>query len=289
MKSFDQGTTWNTLSNLTALPSTRKLEYLDVAQTDSDYIYCSTMYYDELFYTANGGTSWTQFSAPASLTNYISALKIDPGNKNRIFILKDGYVNHDKILSTSDQGITWKNISYNLPNIPIFCLTINPGSDSTNMDFYIGTSIGVYYKKDLDTIWTYLGNGLPNTYVMDLEIRVNYNKLVAATFGHGIWQIDLPNTSGTTNIPNVQNKNEVNLLGNKINNELNFESTLSENNSFNFYLFDLYGKKVFEQHRSLSQGMNRFSILIPSLAPGNYFVKAESTKFNKVYKVIVSR
>ncbi len=287
LKSVDEGTTWDTISNLSPFSFSGKLEFLDVAKTDSNYIYCSNRYYNEIFYTGNGGISWYNISSPVSLSNYISGLKIDPTNENRIFILKDGYVNHNKILTTSDHGITWKNISYDLPNVPVFCLTIDAVSDSTKLTFYLGTSIGVYYKNDLDTTWTYLGNGLPNTFVSDLEIHYGYNKLVAATFGYGIWQIDLPDTNVPTSIATVQNKNEIRLLENLIDDELKFESKMKANVLLDFFIYDTFGKIVFKQNRISIQGSGKFSISIPSLANGNYFVQAESESFSKMFKIVV--
>jgi hypothetical protein len=57
---------------------------------------------------------------------------------------------------------------------------------------YLGTSLGVYYRDDSMTSWQPFDTNLPNVSVTDLEINLEDAKLVAATYGRGIWQTDIP-------------------------------------------------------------------------------------------------
>ena len=68
-----------------------------------------------------------------------------------------------------------------------------------NGDIYVGTDVGVYHKDNSMTDWAPYMNGLPNVVVNELEINYNTQKIVAATFGRGIWESDLNTNSTYTN------------------------------------------------------------------------------------------
>jgi ligand-binding sensor domain-containing protein len=56
---------------------------------------------------------------------------------------------------------------------------------------YIGTDLGVFYKDSSSNSWESLNGNLPNVVVADIEVNMTQNKLVAATYGRGIWQTNL--------------------------------------------------------------------------------------------------
>ena len=61
---------------------------------------------------------------------------------------------------------------------------------------YIGTDLGVFIKDSTINDWNNYNYGsLPNVIVNELEIQYPSNKLLAATFGRGLWSIDLLITS----------------------------------------------------------------------------------------------
>jgi hypothetical protein len=83
------------------------------------------------------------------------------------------------------------NISGNLPNQPVNWVTIDPADASM---VYVATNVGVYRASDggiEGEQWQALRAGLPNVPVMKLRIT-RVRKLIAATFGRGVWAIDLP-------------------------------------------------------------------------------------------------
>src|SRR5690606_39143302 len=83
----------------------------------------------------------------------------------------------------------FSDYSTGLPQIPVNCIII----DKVNKTKYVGTDMGVYYRDPFMTQWEPYNSGLPNTEVIDLSIRyttpnpADDNKLVAATYGRGLW------------------------------------------------------------------------------------------------------
>ena len=56
--------------------------------------------------------------------------------------------------------------------------------------------LGVFTKDSTLNDWNlYNNNSLPNVIVNELEIQYQSNKLFAATYGRGLWSIDLEITS----------------------------------------------------------------------------------------------
>ena len=95
-----------------------------------------------------------------------------------------------------DGGNNWTNISGTLPNIPVNCIELD--KNNTNEAVYIGTDLGVYTTDSTLTDWILFNNDLPHVIVNELEIQYQSNKLFAATYGRGLWSIDLAITSPPT-------------------------------------------------------------------------------------------
>ena len=85
---------------------------------------------------------------------------------------------------------TWTNISGNLPNTPANWVVIDGASEQF---VYVATNRGVYVATDGGVVneqWQRLGNHLPNVPVTQLQ-RSQARKLIAATFGRGVWSLDV--------------------------------------------------------------------------------------------------
>jgi hypothetical protein len=61
----------------------------------------------------------------------------------------------------------------------------------------VGTDTGVWHSVNQGANWTPLGTPFPNVQVFDLEIQRAARKLVAVTYGRGVWEFDLPPAPGT--------------------------------------------------------------------------------------------
>ena len=91
-----------------------------------------------------------------------------------------------RLFRTRDQGISWTDISADLPNGAVHALFADPGVPGR---LIAGGDHGATISDDDGDHWRPLGVGLPNTIVMDLCVDPTSRRLVAATFGRGMWEI----------------------------------------------------------------------------------------------------
>ena len=127
-------------------------------------------------------STWVEMPNPAP-TVPIQNVEVDPANADRVWIVCGSYMAGQKVFQSEDGGDTWTNISGGLPNVPVRCLAYGAvGSD----EIYIGSEIGVFFKRPGIDDWVYFGNNLPNNIITELKISEGY--LYAATYGRGIWR-----------------------------------------------------------------------------------------------------
>jgi len=195
-KSTDRGTGYTGISGrLTGDVITS----LTVAPSDSNCIYVSDG--SDMFRTVNGGADWTELNTNPFPT-YITGISVHPRNRDILWATVGGYgrwnsrflwfhlpyeTDKAKVFYSTDGGAAWLNVSGLLPNIPANCIEIDPFS----LDVYVGTDLGVFYSAGGTGDWKRFDNGLPNVIVTDLEIHTAAGKIVAATYGRGLWESPL--------------------------------------------------------------------------------------------------
>ena len=85
----------------------------------------------------------------------------------------------------SNAGVTWTNISGNLPDIPTWSIAVaNYGSSTANDVYYVGTDEGVFASSNQGTSWSHLGLGLPNVQVQNLAISAKLGILDGGVLAH---------------------------------------------------------------------------------------------------------
>ena len=182
MKSTDRGTTW---SKITAGQTGGNfISNIAVAPSDPSVIYIS--WGTALAKTINGGTNWTTITAPIS--SQISSLMVDPTNPNNLYATYSNFTAGSKVYFSNNGGTSWTNISGTLPNIPANKIIYQTGSNGA---LYLGMDVGIYYRDNTQTDWSLYNSGLPNVEIFDLEIRYSDKKLIAATYGRGLWESPL--------------------------------------------------------------------------------------------------
>ncbi|MEJ5244213.1 MAG: T9SS type A sorting domain-containing protein [Bacteroidota bacterium] len=171
----DKGLTWQKISDF-ADSSTINA----IASSYSDENVFAVAKSNNLYYTANSGKNWT---ALLQLKSPISAIQFDI--YSNLWIACGGFATSLKLFRWNNSNL--ENHSYNLPNIPVNCIVI----DSTTDIIYVGTDIGVFRKRLRDTVWLPAGDGLPAVIINELEIHYGTGTLFAATFGRGVWALQL--------------------------------------------------------------------------------------------------
>ncbi len=155
--------------------------------------------YDSVFLvkiSTDEGVNWTDVTAniPGE-TRYISRVATDPLDANTMYVLRTGFSPGNKVWKTTDLGLTWANISGDLPNLPCSDLFIDPENDSC---LYVANDIGVYYSADKGNTWTFASEGMPFVPAMDFDYveidTVRY--LRVGTHGRSIYETKLSSSLG---------------------------------------------------------------------------------------------
>src|SRR6267154_2501340 len=127
-----------------------------------------------IFVTTNGGTSWTQTSAPDVCQHqcwYDNVVKVDPNNKNIAFFgggaVRDSSGNFSWVVRTENGGTSWSSVIPNLPsgssglphvdNHAIAFVKLSTGK----VRMYLGNDGGVWRTDDAEAstvTWTNLNN-----------------------------------------------------------------------------------------------------------------------------------
>lgn len=195
-RSTDRGDNWTVISGIL---SDAPMTVLSVAPSDSKCILTTDG--RRLFKTIDGGDIWMELDTSLFPT-FITDIAVHPRNRDVLWLTVGGFgrwnsrftwenipyqTDKPKVFRSGDGGMTWLDVSGQLPNIPANCLAIDPRS----FNVYVGTDMGVFYSADGMGAWKRFDNGLPNVIVTDLAIHRAAGKLTAATYGRGVWQSPL--------------------------------------------------------------------------------------------------
>lgn len=267
-KSIDGGSNWESISQFFS----NDIDHLKIAPTDSNKIYIAI---NGLFwYTTNAGTSWAQ-SALNLLGGQINSIAVHPTDSNKIAIAT---TNSDKVYVSTDNGMTFTAIGWDLPSFSAQALT---WQDNGKDGLYLGMNYGVYYTDNtLGNSWSIFNNGLPNVRINELEINTADNKLYAATYGRGLWRTSLYDEA--LSITNFE-LDDLKLYPNPATNEVNLEWNTTD--VVTVRVFNTLGKLMFySKNVNLS---STYKIDSSSFQSGIYFVKLNSSKGELTKKLII--
>jgi hypothetical protein len=129
----------------------------------------------------------------------LTDLAVDPTAFQTVYATIGGY-GGGKVWRTTNRGITWMNISGDLPQF-LRVHTIALDKRAAGDVLFVGTDAGVYMGQLVagNWRWTRYGNALPNVMVTDVQIQRYPNNsriLAAATYGRGAWLIPLAAAGG---------------------------------------------------------------------------------------------
>lgn len=236
--SSNRGTNWVKISNFNSGATLRSLA---IAPSNSSVIYTATNN-SNIRRTTDFGNTWTFINA--GLPNLaITDIFVHPLHQDSVWITFSGFTSNRKIYVSGNGGSTWSNISSNLPNLPVNAMEIDT---ATNI-IYVGTDVGVYYlDQSTSPFWQSYQIGLPNVIVNDLEIHHATKTLRAATYGRGIWEVDLFRPTITSvSSQSISNKHEFLVYPNPNRGYFAIKDQLQS--AKEIHLYNLQGKKVFQQ------------------------------------------
>src|SRR5439155_25821283 len=113
----------------------------------------------------------------------ITQLAVDPTNAAITYCTVSGFSGFPDTLGhvfrTTDHGITWTDVSGNLPNVPANDIVLDPDLPGT---VYVATYVGVLLSAVAGMTWSSLGTGFPNVIVTGLKFHNASRTLRAATY-----------------------------------------------------------------------------------------------------------
>ena len=268
-KSLDAGATWSSISQ--DFGSTA--DHLKIAPSDSDTMYAA--FGENLYKTTNGGSDgdWAEL---IGFSGNINSIAIHPTNPSKLAIATNS---SDKVYISSDGGATWSLATHDLPSFSALALVWDI---TYNEDIlYLGMNYGVYYLRANETSWTSYDTGLPNVQVRELEINTADDKLYVATYGRGLWRVNLfdPAALGLDDLQ----ISDLTLSPNPSTGIFRLDWKL--NTQVTIKIYDSLGKLVFyEKNRDLSQNPE-----IELQAPqGLYFLKVNTLNQEVTKKLIIN-
>ena len=129
--------------------------------------------------------SWTDLTSNLPTSGVPTDIEAHPFNTEIVYMT----LNY-KVYKSEDRGLSWENITYNLPNASTNTIEYYRLSEG---GLYVGTDAGIYYKDDNMDEWISFSEGFPvSANVTEIEVyydpvdRTN-DAVRASTYGRGLW------------------------------------------------------------------------------------------------------
>lgn len=228
----------------------------------------------------DGGKTWKDITLSLGELN-INSVDFNAEKPNIMYYTVGGYTQGSKVFKSNDGGKTWSNITGTLPNIVVNKILLKQNQNHEIL--FLATELGVYYKVN-ENSWQKLGEGFPNVDVKDIEIHYTADKLVAATFGRGLWQVGLSTLINTPTQDLDANKNGFSIYPNPVTNDvLNIKYQKSSASSYFYQIYNVVGGVV------KTGKLDSESINISNLAPNTYIIRLFNNQEQFYHKFIIQK
>ncbi len=230
-RSENFGGAWSAASltdaNLWTTPFSNNTD-IEVSYADPDVIWAGARMYSEgrPFVSTDGGENYSPVENYSAFEmGSISGIGTHPFESETAYVLFS-FAGYPKVIKTTDLGQNWSDISgfdgtgdRGFPDVAVNTLFVFP----TNTDrVWVGSEIGIIESLDGGDSWGLLQSNMPAVNIHDFKLVEN--QLVIATYGRGIWSVEL---TGIINAPSFRSAStapngEINLAFNFLN---EFDST----------------------------------------------------------------
>jgi hypothetical protein len=195
-RSMDWGTNWTAISPDLTGGGFSSIAVVAVADSNSNVVYAAT---DDarVWRTTNAlsaSPTWTPLNTTDLPNRFFTSIAIDGSDPagNTAYLGASGFKfggdTKGHVFRTINGGVSWTDISGNLPNTPVNAIV----TGNTAGTLFVGTDIGIFTTTDGGTTWTTFATGLPRVAVLSLA---GTNAVgFAATHGRGVFAVDILGT-----------------------------------------------------------------------------------------------
>lgn len=198
---------YNISTNLWSVLGASALNYyafmtaIELTPIDANRIYCASLELtnDKKYWVAghltmskDGGQTFSEITMPKG--GSITEISASTQDKADLIIAR---VNTDKKVLLRCKNVeadtpVWDDVTNNLPKETITSFHRDPYDPEYT--WYVTTNSGIYQTADAGMNWTNAGTalGLPPVSVQDLAINPKTRDFFAATYGLGIWKLNIP-------------------------------------------------------------------------------------------------
>ncbi|MFN7990047.1 MAG: PKD domain-containing protein [Thermoanaerobaculia bacterium] len=144
----------------------------------------------DVLFSEDGGATFARRTdgLPAAIVTAVRSVSADG---RTAYVAFGGYLGAPSrhVFVTTDGGLAWRNVSGEIPDVPVTALVTAPGDPC---ELFAATDAGVFRSTNGGASWVSFDAGLPNTTVTALAFRPGTRDLVAATYGRGDFTISVP-------------------------------------------------------------------------------------------------
>ena len=143
--------------------------------------------------TRDGGQHWTNVTANipgAPEWARVYQIGVSPFDAGTAYVSFDAHMLDNRksyVYMTTDYGRTWKNITGNLPEVPVYVVREDPNHRGL---LVAGTESGLFYSADNGGSWSKLTAHFPTAAVYDVKFVKASHDLLVATHGRGLFVFD---------------------------------------------------------------------------------------------------
>ncbi len=177
--------------NYNITPNLGPLRCIIVSPNIPNRIYIGSLY-NSILIVDNANTSnpiYTEVYNNQGSYGNISSIAIQKGNENHIVYTVSNY-GAPSVWESTDAGTNWTLIEGDLPDMPVRWGMFAPNNPD---QFLLATELGVWSTNNIDgtnTQWEPTNDGLANTRVTMFQHRESDNKIIASSYGRGIFSTD---------------------------------------------------------------------------------------------------
>lgn len=154
-----------------------------LARSNPDTVYIGTS--DGLLrMSADAGVTFSNVGSGFP-DRYVTGIAVDPAKAAHVVAVVSGF-GTPHVWESTDAGATWSPLDgTSIPDFPADAVNIIPGASA----LVVGTDVGVWLSPDFGSTWQAAPAGLPNVEVNDVVYDPATQRLLAATYGRGLWAI----------------------------------------------------------------------------------------------------